>query len=201
MPLMRLSHTLVLITLLLPTALWATDGSPRALVETGITEVLEVVQDTGLDPATRRTKLSDLIARRFDFNTMGRSILARNWKKATAEQQVEFVDLLRQLLENTYIATIENYNGEPLRYGEEKISGKKAAVPVSITLKTGVEAPLLFKLRNKSGNWGIYDVVIEGASLVNTYRGSFGSIVARDGMDGLLKQLRDKVTPKEGEAA
>ena len=201
MTLHRLAGTLTLAFLLLPAAVWASGESPRAFVESGINEVLEVVQTSGLDPQARRAKLSDLIASRFDFEAMGRSILARNWKKATPEQQARFLDLLRLLLENTYIATIENYGGETFKYGKEKLSGKKAQVPVSIMLKTGVEAPLLFKLRTKSGDWGVYDVVIEGVSLVSTYRGSFGSIVARDGMDGLLEQLQIKTAPKKMESS
>ena len=73
-------------------------------------------------------------------------------------------------------------------------------MPVTVTLKTGTDAPLLFKLRNSKGAWAVYDVVIEGVSLISTYRSSFGTIVSKDGVDGLLQQLEEKVN-KEPESA
>ena len=84
-------------------AAWAAADAPRTLVEEGINEVLAVVTQQGLQADVRRARLRDLIGKRFDFDTMARSILARNWKKATPEQQSRFVELFRQLLENTYI--------------------------------------------------------------------------------------------------
>jgi phospholipid transport system substrate-binding protein len=182
-------------------AVWAAAESPRTLVEEGINEVLAVVTQQGLQPEVRRAKLRDLIGKRFDFDTMSRSILARNWKKATPEQQTRFIELFRQLLENTYITTIESYSDEKFHYGKERVSGHKATVPVTITLKTGADAPLVFKLRNKQGAWGVYDVVIEGASLISTYRSSFGTIVSKDGMDGLLQQLEEKVEKNDSQSA
>jgi phospholipid transport system substrate-binding protein len=179
---------------------WAAADAPRTLVEEGINEVLAVVTQQGLQADVRRAKLRDLIGKRFDFDTMARSILARNWKKATPEQQSRFVELFRQLLENTYITTIESYSSETFQYGKERVDGNKATVPVTITLKTGTDAPLLFKLRNNKGAWAVYDVVIEGASLISTYRSSFGTVVSKDGLDGLLQQLEEKVN-KESESA
>ena len=110
-----------------------------------------------------------------------------------AEQQRRFVVLLRTLLEDTYMTAIESYTSEQINFGDEKIKGKKAVVNVSILLTSGAEAPLLFKLRNKGGDWFVYDVVIEGVSLVSTFRSNFSSIVKRDGVDGLLERLEQKM--------
>lgn len=167
--------------------------SPAMVVKEGVTEVVSMVQDKSLEQGVRRDMMRTSIANRFDFNTMSRSILARNWKKADAEQQRRFVVLLRTLLEDTYMTAIESYTSEQINFGDEKIKGKKAVVNVSILLTSGAEAPLLFKLRNKGGDWFVYDVVIEGVSLVSTFRSNFSSIVKRDGVDGLLERLEQKM--------
>lgn len=167
--------------------------SPTVVVKEGVTEVVAMVKDTSLDQIARRDRMRTSIASRFDFNTMSRSILAQNWKKASDQQRSRFIVLLRTLLEDTYMAAIESYTSEQINFGNEKIKGKRAVVNVSILLTSGAEAPLLFKLRDKNGEWIVYDVVIEGVSLVSTFRSNFGSIVKREGVDGLLDRLEQKM--------
>ncbi len=168
-------------------------SSPSEVVRQGIHEVLAVVKDASLEQAAKRNKMRTLIAGHFDFDTMSRSILARNWKKASREERARFAALLQTLLENTYMTAIESYTSEKVVFGKARTKGKRAVVPVSIILKTGVAAPLRFKLRNRHGSWRVYDVVIEGVSLVNNFRSTFRSIVKREGIAGLLQRLEKKV--------
>jgi len=193
---MKRSIRVVTVTLLLwlvAATVAVASSSPSEVVRGGIHNVLAVVQDTSLDQVAKREKMRDLIARHFDFDTMSRSILARNWKKASGKEKERFIALFQTLLENTYMTAIESYTSEQVQFGKERIKGKRAVVPVSIVLKTGAAAPLRFKLRHRKGEWAVYDVVIEGVSLVNNFRSSFRSIVRREGIAGLLERLEKKV--------
>lgn len=191
-PILGCLLVLILASAGLTTSVLAESG-PRQTVEQGVNEVIDVVKDESLEAIERRKRMRNLIGQRFNFEAMSRSILARNWKKATVEQRERFISLFKVLLENTYMAAIEGYTSEKIVFGEVKIKGKKAVVPVTIVLPTGTHAPLQFKLLHADSQWGVYDVVIEGVSLVNNFRSNFRSIVKREGIEGLLNQLKEKV--------
>jgi len=167
--------------------------SPSAVIKDGLNELLAVLKDKSLDQEARREQMRGMIAERFDFDAMSRSILARNWKKASGEQRTQFIALFQTMLENTYMTAIETYTSEKVHFGKERVKGKRASVGVSIELVSGSTAPLSFRLVNRTGKWGVYDVVIEGVSLVNNFRSTYGSIVKRDGMEGLLAQMEAKL--------
>lgn len=172
---------------------YAAAVTPTDQVRQAVDKVLAILQDDGLQSETRRQKIRDAIAPYFDFRAMSQSTLALGWKKATAEQKDRFVVLYRQMLENIYIVAMEEFSGETVRYGKEKIKGKRAAVETIIVQPTGPEIPVVYRMRLKDDKWLAYDVVIEGVSLVNNYRGSFRQTVDKEGMDALLEQLQQKV--------
>ena len=166
---------------------------PTAAVETVVEQVLALLRDESLDAGARRTRLREVIAPGFDFESMARSILAAAWKKATPEEQASFLQLFQKLLEDTYIAAMEDYSGQTVRYGKERIQGPLASVETFIVRTNGVETPVEYRLRTRDDRWFAYDVTVEGVSLVNNYRSSFRSIVRKDGMNGLIDQLDRKV--------
>jgi len=174
---------------------WATTedrSSPTSVVQLVVEQVLEVLKDTNLEQGARREKIRSLIAPHFDFEAMSRSILARNWKKASKEQRDRFIELFSNLLENTYIVAMEAYTNQKIRITGEKRKGKRALVKAVIEQDTGVVTPINYRMRQNPDGWYAYDVIIEGVSLVSNYRSTFQTVVKRDGMDGLLEQLAAK---------
>jgi len=167
--------------------------TPTQQVRIVVDDVIGILQDSSQQGETRRQGIRDAIAPHFDFRTMSRSTLSVNWKDATPTQQDEFVELFKKLLENVYIVAMEEYGGQTVRYGKEKTDGKRASVKTFILQPTGVETPVIYRLRLKQDKWSAYDVIVEGVSLVSNYRSSFRTIARREGMEGLLSKLREKV--------
>ncbi|EGV51594.1 toluene tolerance protein [endosymbiont of Riftia pachyptila (vent Ph05)] len=166
--------------------------SPTEQLREVVDGVMALLKQPEVDQAQRRQQMRDLIAPHFDFEVMSRSILAKNWKKADAAQRDRFVELFKRLMENTYIAAMESYTNETIRYGKEKIR-KNKAVAETFIIRTGVEIPVIYRLRQRGDKWLAYDVVIEGVSIVRNYRSSFASLVKKQGIDGLLANLESKV--------
>ena len=167
--------------------------SPGNVLKRDVTKVLAVAMDESLDRATRRVRLSAILAARFDVEAMAQSILAVNWSHATPGQRAHFVELLTRLLEETYIGAIESYTTETVRVGGERIRADGATVIVTIVRRDGTDIPLLFKLRKGDGGWRAYDANIEGVSLVSNYRGSFAEVVKNRGIEGLLEHLEQRL--------
>jgi phospholipid transport system substrate-binding protein len=122
---------------------------------------------------------------------MSQGALATNWKKASKEEKVEFVDLFTELLEATYLSRIEEYSDEKVEYLTEKIKGDRAVVDTVIV--KNVNTPVQYRMKNKKGQWMVYDVLIEGVSLIRNYRTSYGEIVKSEGMKGLLARMEKKI--------
>jgi phospholipid transport system substrate-binding protein len=188
-----LAVVLLLPLLALVAPLAAAAGSPTEEVRAVADRVVDLLRNAGLDTAARRQRIRETIAPHFDFPAMSQSILALSWKSATEEQRQRFIDLFGKLLENTYITAMESYAGETVRYGRERVDGDRATVDTFIVRPNGPETPVTYRLRLTERGWMAYDVIAEGVSLVSNYRTSFRSIVEKDGMEGLLSQLRQKV--------
>ncbi|MDT8388450.1 MAG: ABC transporter substrate-binding protein [Thiogranum sp.] len=189
---MRLAAVLLLLTGLARTG-YAADG-PLNQLRTTIDAVLEVVRVQDLELAIKHENISSIIAGRFDFPRMAQSTLATNWKKATPEEKKRFIELYTRLLHSTYMAHIEGYTDESVEYRNESIK-KRRAIVQTVIISNGIETPVDYKLHEKTtdGTWWVYDVVIEGVSLVSTYRAEYQSIVHSSGIPGLLEQLENKL--------
>jgi len=185
---------LCLLALLISLAwpLTASANTPKHDISGTVDNILVVLRNHELSAEQRREQLSNLIRQRFEFTVMSRSTLGKNWRKASTEQRQEFMKLFSDLLEATYIGRIESYTNEQVLYGEEKIRGKKALVKTLIKTKT-VEIPIDYKLVRKENSWFVYDVVIEGVSLVRNFRSSYNSIIDREGFNGLFGKMRTKI--------
>ena len=169
------------------------DMSPTDSIRTSVDSILALLQNKELDQATRRDEMRKVINGRFDFRAMSQRTLATNWKKASSEQKQEFVQLFAQLIENTYIGRIEAYTDEKVDFPGEKVKGKKAVVETLI-LTASADIPINYKVyRKKNGEWWVYDVIIEGISLISNYRSSYQEIVSKEGFDGLIAKMKDKI--------
>lgn len=173
-------------------AAWADDAGPSGVVRTTITAVLDIAREAGPGDAGREAAFA-VGRRHFDFESMSRSVLATHWAAASSEQRARFVTLFTELLTRTYWRKIANYRGAPVEYVAERVRDDGyATVSTRVTTDT-VTIPVDYRLRRTNAGWQAYDVSIEQVSLVRNYRGSFQDIVRKDGIDGLLDQLAQKV--------
>lgn len=161
-----------------------------------VDEVLKTVSDPELKkPAKepqRRQALRASISRIFDYQEMAQRSLATHWKGRSEAERREFVSLFQTLLENSYAGKIEGYKDEKIVYLKEALDGEYAEVKSKVIVPKGDEYTLDYRLMRKGGKWMVYDVVIEGVSLVSNYRGQFNRIINRDGYPALVKKLRTK---------
>lgn len=167
-------------------------GNATESVRTSVDAIIGILKDAGLDKPAKRDKIRVIIAERFDFRAMSQRTLATNWRKASKEEQQQFVELFAKLIQNTYIGRVEAYTNEEVQYPGEKITDNRAVVDTLI-VTSSKEIPVTYKLYLKDDRWLVYDVNIEGVSLISNYRNSYQEIVKRDGFAGLLSQMEEKV--------
>jgi phospholipid transport system substrate-binding protein len=122
---------------------------------------------------------------------MSRRSLGAPWNQLTDKDKQEFVDLFRTLLTNTYADRVESYSGEGVQYLNERTEKDYAEVRTKI-LSGKTEIPMDYRLMNKNSDWRVYDVVVDGVSLVNNYRGQFSKILRTSSYPELVDQLRKK---------
>ena len=161
-------------------------------VRMSVEAIIGILKDTELDKPAKREKIRLVIADRFDFRAMSQRTLATNWKKASKEEQQQFVGLFAELIQNTYIGRVEAYTNEEVKYPGEKITNDRAVVDTLI-VTSSAEIPVTYKLYLKDDRWLVYDVNIEGVSLISNYRNSYQEIVKREGFSGLLAKMEEKV--------
>ncbi|MBI2969392.1 MAG: ABC transporter substrate-binding protein [Gammaproteobacteria bacterium] len=154
--------------------------------------ILLVLGDSSLEREARWEKVSAILYERVDFRSMSQSVLAANWQTATPEEKEEFIDYFSQYLEEVYRQKIEAYSNQRVEYVHETIAEERAVVDTVIATES-TRIPVSYKMKNNDGEWFIYDVVIEGLSLVNNYRSSFGDKIKTDGMEGLLADIRGQI--------
>jgi phospholipid transport system substrate-binding protein len=126
----------------------------------------------------------------FDFTEMARRALGRHWQELNEGQQREFVELFANLLERAYVSKIEKYNGEKIAYIGESIEGDMATVKTQILTKQDTQVPIDYRLLHKGDRWLVYDVLLEGVSLVLNYRTQFDHILQTSSYDELIRRLK-----------
>ena len=169
--------------------------TPSAIVKSTIDEVIRLVTDEKLKApdqvSSRRKLLEETIGQHFDFEEMAKRSLATHWKSRKVDEHPEFVFLLQSLLSNAYAEKIENYSGEKVNYLKERLKDGYAEVQTTI-VSPKTEISLDYRLILKDGTWVVYDVVVDGVSLVKNYRVQFDRIIHESSYEGLVKRLREK---------
>ncbi len=173
---------------------WA--GVPTEKVKETADKIIAIVSDPSLkDPAKaaqRRERIRRTVDELCDWEEMSRRSLGRHWAQRTEQEKKEFVHLFGQLLERTYVDKVEGYSGEKVNYLGERVDGDYAEVDVKVVTNKNTEIPVIYRMRAKDQKWWVYDMVIEGVSLVNNYRTQFSDIMAKSSFEGLMKKLREK---------
>lgn len=170
--------------------------SPKDVVRVAVEQAMRAVQDS--DPARpptterRRLEIRAIAERLFDFTEMARRSLAKHWSDRSAEQREEFIRLFRGLLEHSYFGKLENYAGERIAYIGETVEGGFATVRSKIISGRKIEIPIDYRLHLVGSRWAVYDVLIDGVSLVGVYRAQFSRIIQASSYDDLVQKLRLK---------
>jgi len=179
------------------TAADAAAKTPTQQLKAGVDNLIAVLTDQSLkDEAGKKTvedKVVQLFQQHFDLAYTSQMCLGRHWRKLAAADKKEFIDLFTELLKSTYLTRVHEYSGETVQYKKEIIRGKKALVK-TVVVSRGKEIPVDYKLINRGdGSWRVYDVIIEGVSMVRNYRSQFSSILQKKKFADLLNQIRDKI--------
>ena len=183
---------LVLGMLGLPGAVAA--GPAIDVIKETVDGVLGILRDASHDAAERRTLIREQIVSHFNFEAMAKSCMAQHWGKLQAAQKKEFIELFMELLERSYMAKVESATNKKVTFTKEQASGSDY-VKVFSQVSGGGDAAfdLEYSLAQVEGTWRVYDIVIEGVSLVANYRTQINNMIVSKDVDFLLKSLRLKV--------
>ena len=171
-------------------------GIPTDQVRGATDQVLKLLQDQALKgpdkTAERRKQLRAVVDQVFDWQETGKRALARHWQTLKPEQRQEFSALFADLVERSYVGKIEAYSGEKVAYVGDAIEGDQATVKTKLITKSGTEIPLDYRMQKEGDRWRVYDVLIEGVSLVGNYRTQFIKIIQQSSYDELVKKMKTK---------
>ncbi len=167
-------------------------GVPTDQLKEQVDSVIRVLDDPALKnkPAERHAAVRKIAEQIFDTQDTARRALGPHWAARTPEEKQEFVHLFADVLDRAYVSKIDRYQGEKVRYTGESIDGDEAVVKTTILTKNGSEVPVDYRMHRKDGRWLVYDVIIEGVSLVSNYRTQFNKIVQTESYPALVKKLR-----------
>jgi phospholipid transport system substrate-binding protein len=141
----------------------------------------------------RRAKIFSIFEERFDFKVMGMRSLGTAWKELSPAQRDEFVNSFSKLIKNSYILKIERYTNEKIDFKDERAKGKYYYVYTDI-LSGDTAIPINYSLYQKGDQWLVYDVTIEGVSLVKNYRSQFDQIFRKEGFSGLMSKINQQLS-------
>lgn len=169
-------------------------AAPTDDVKKTVDEVVRIVADKDMkkNDQKRRQALKKTISQIFDYTEMAQRSLGKHWNGRTPAEKKQFAELFATLLENSYAGKIESYNNEKIVYIKENIDGDHAEVKSKVVTTKRDEFTLDYRLINKNGKWTVYDVVIEGVSLVSNYRSQFNRIITANGYPELVRKLQGK---------
>jgi phospholipid transport system substrate-binding protein len=179
------------------TVLPAAAGAPSDQLKTQIDRVLKTLDDPELKREgkgkERRAAVRRIANDIFDFGETARRSLGRHWQPRTPAEQTEFVGLFSDLLERSYISKVELYGGEKIQYLGDSIEGDQAKVQTKLVTKSGSEIPIEYRMHRKGGErWLVYDVIIEGVSLIANYRTQFNKIIQTSSYQELVRKMKTK---------
>src|SRR5262245_47328167 len=165
----------VVVACALSTAGAALAGPPTDNLKSGIDRVITVLEDSSLKdrPQERRAALRQVTSAIFDVEEAAQRSLAPHWQVRTPAEREEFVQLFGRLLEAAYLTKIELYSGEKVLYGGDTIDGEHATVRTRVVTREGTEIPVDYRMLKRGDRWLVYDVSIEGVSLISNYRTQF----------------------------
>jgi phospholipid transport system substrate-binding protein len=181
-------------SLSLATGLMAATNGPAQVVHATTSQVLEVLRNQGLTKQQKQKQIEDIVYRQVDFATLSRLVLARNWRRLSAQQQNEFMEEFKRHLSITYGDNVDKYRNENVQItgDREEARGDWTVMTKVVGGSNGSDFVVNYRLRQKNGEWKIIDIIIEGVSLVSNFRAQFQEIMANGGPERLLRLLKEK---------
>src|SRR5262252_3145641 len=174
----------------------ASAGAPTDQLRTQIDRAVKILEDPDLKKdgrqRDRRVAVRQVANDIFDFSETAKRSLARHWAPRTQAERDEFVSLFSDLLERSYIGKIELYGGEKIQFVGESVEGEGAVVRTKLITKQGTEIPIDYRMLHRGEKWLVYDVVIEGVSLISNYRTQFNKIITTSSFQELIKKMKTK---------
>jgi phospholipid transport system substrate-binding protein len=189
-----LSAALAAMVMVFPLAAHA--NTPLATVQVHVNSVLEVLRDPSLKGESkkklRQDRIRNISEKMFDFTELSRRTLAQNWKEFSDSQKKDFIELYKTVLESAYIDKIMAYTDEKVVFQKETALTDKTSEVQTAVMTRKDEIPINYRVIRTDDGWRVYDVVVEGVSLVNNYRSQFREILINKTPDDLLEILRKK---------
>jgi len=186
--------TALLLIIAGPGRVWA--SAPTDQLRAQIDRAVKILDDPELKKEgrqrDRRAAVRQVANDIFDFSETARRSLARHWAARTQAERDEFVQLFSDLLERSYISRIELYGGEKIRFVGESIDADGAVVRTRLVTKQGTEIPIDYKMHLRGDRWLVYDVLIEGVSLIANYRTQFNKIITTSSFQELVRKMKTK---------
>lgn len=178
--------------------------APDEVVKQTANGVLERIksekENLQANPEQLYTLINELVIPNFDFISMSKWVLGKNWKVASDTQRTEFVEQFKTLLVNTYAKALLEYSDQEIVFFPTEATDRPNLAVVRTELTGGAQPfPVAYRMYQKNDRWRVVDVTVDGVSLVSTYRGSFATQIKKEGFDSLLKQLTDKNARLEGD--
>lgn len=190
---MAISGLLVLVFL---SAAWAIP-QPQEQVEMMINSVLDVLQQPELSSDEKRNQVSGKVQGFLNVASMSQRTLGAYWQGATEEQRQRFSALFVKVLEGTYLNRIDDYSSGSVQYLKQRVKGDKAIIDTKIITENLV-LPVQYKMILVNDSWQVFDVIIDGISLIRNYRATYGEIIRKDGYEGLFALMEQKVISMHG---
>ena len=169
-------------------------GAPTDQLKAAVEQIVKVLEDPALKAEgktkDRRTAIRREAETVFDFGETAKRALGRHWQPLAEKDRQEFTSLFSDLIERAYISKIERYSGERITYTGESIDGALASVRTRFVTKQGSEIPIDYRMQQRGDRWLVYDVVVEGISLINNYRTQFDKIIQTSSYAELVRKLK-----------
>lgn len=193
----------IVVSLVVAMAMPAMAGAPTDQLKQRVDEVIKVVDDPALasKPAERHAAVRKIAEDVFDYPDTAQRALGPHWNARSPQERQEFVTLFADLLDRAYIGKIDLYQGEKVRYAGDTVEGDQATVKTRIVTKKGSEVPVDYRMHLNNGRWLVYDVIIEGVSLISNYRTQFNKVVQTESYPALVQKLKAKETEPAASAA
>lgn len=189
----RVFSTLVVLVVLFPVhGAWA--GAPTDQLRAGVDRVFKILRDPDMAGDTnavpRRKAILAAAGTIFDFDEMAKRSLGQHWTARTPAERTQFVGLFTELMQHSYIAKVDQHGGAKMVYRGETVDGDHAAVRTTIPLSSGSEMPLEYRMHNSDARWQVYDLSIDGISLVSNYRAQFNKVIRLESYEALVAKLK-----------
>jgi len=185
---------------------WAAARTPHEVVQDTSARMIDALRQNRAvldrDPGRLYELVNQIVLPNFDFELMSRWVLGRAWQQATPDQRSRFAEEFRTLLVRTYAKALLEYADEDIRLlpqSAPKVDGKETTVRTEVKPKTGQPIPINYSMHlGNNGVWKVYDVTVEGVSIVTNYRDTFASQIRSQGLDAVITDLQQRNSSSGG---